>query len=72
MASQLVSALLLGKEKKKKKNLVCTVSVVLNISLYYTSQEWSGDMIDGVKKKSVRQKIKKSAILFSTNDSALG
>lgn len=72
MASQLVSALLLGKKKKNKKNLVCTVSVVLNISLYYTSQEWSGDMIDGVKKKSVRQKIKKSAILFSTNDSALG
>lgn len=29
-------------------------------------------MIDGVKKKSERQKMKKGAILFSTNDSALG
>lgn len=46
VAPQSVSALPLGKEKK---NLVCTVSVVLNISLYSVSQMWG---YDGVKKKA--------------------
>lgn len=41
VAPQLVSALPLG--TKKKINLVCTVSVVLNISLYYISQMWGYD-----------------------------
>lgn len=63
---QVVSALSLGKEKK----LVCTISVVLNISLYCISQMWGYDRWG--EKEICETENEEKCHPVSTNDSALG